>query len=217
MGLFDKKRGTENASPPDPPETGASPAKASAAHPVVPAATGSNPVIPIVVAPPAPPLHPRPPHEASGPEPRYGIRQAMELMRSLPQESVDLVVQVVKKTLESTHIRIDSIIEDAQRRQAEIEARVAILREEIAELDREITLRKEEIATLDADCQEVVRVKERLLLAERLSANPPPPRPVPQESREKGSGPHESRPRTTLPPLGKPLSTGVHPATKKPG
>lgn len=124
------------------------------------------------------------PVPAAEPEvPRYGIQQAIELMRLLPPDNVELVVQVVKRTLESVHVRVETIIQDATRKQNEIQARVGVLTREIDELEREISTRRGEIGRLEADHQETSRVKERLLLAEKLvQAQSAVPSPVPTTS-----------------------------------
>lgn len=100
----------------------------------------------------------------------YGIQQAIELMRTLPSENVELVVRVVKQTLESTHIKISRIINDAAKKQSDIQARIKVLRDEIAEHESEIASRRKEISGLEADYNETSMVKDRLSLAERLSS-----------------------------------------------
>jgi hypothetical protein len=166
MGLFDKKKSAEQSPTPAEPEGVPRPATVATSGPVATA-----PVTQV-------------------PEPSYGIRQAIELMRGLPGDNVDLVVHVVKKTLESMGIQIETIVQDAALKQGEIEARVGVMREEIAELDQEIQLRRDEIGRMEADCREIILVKERLLLAQRLGQNPPPARP-PASQREQ---PREARP-----------------------
>jgi hypothetical protein len=156
MGLFDKKK-DDFGSPVERVDLGPPPAAQKKEAPSPAKAS-------------QPPRSPDPLLDLSIPEekPRYGINQAIELMRSLPGDNVELVVQVVKRTLESTQIRLDTIIQDASRKQAEIEARAGILKQEIAELEREIGTRRAEIARLDADYRETSLVKDRLVLAEKL-------------------------------------------------
>jgi hypothetical protein len=101
--------------------------------------------------------------------PNYGIEKAIELMRLLPADNVELVVQVVKKTLESLQIQVPSIIKDASRKQQDIEGRIDVLKKEIAELEGEISTRKTEISALETDHKETTSVKERLILAEKLT------------------------------------------------
>ena len=157
MGLFDKKKSDDFNSPVERIDLSSMTAPVPASQ---------------VTAPPAGRSVIQPPPE---PEPqRYGINQAIELMRTLPQDNVELVVQVVKRTLESTHIRIDTIIQDAARKQADIEGRINVLKQEIAELERDIATRRNEIAALDTDHKETTLVKDRLVLAEKLTNAPQP-------------------------------------------
>jgi hypothetical protein len=103
-------------------------------------------------------------------EPRthYGIDQAIQLMRALPvDQNVELVVQVIKTTLESLRVRVADIIEDATKKQRDLEGRVAHLKREISDFEKEIAQRKETIAKLEADHTETSAVKARLELAEK--------------------------------------------------
>jgi hypothetical protein len=182
MGLFDKKtpgkRKDDFDSPVEQIDLGAaSPPPAIAPEPVAAAST-SGVIVEPVRAPAAPPA----PRAIQVPrdEPEYGIEKAIELMRTLPQGSVELVVQVVKFTLESAHIKIGMIIDDASSRQDRIQSRISVLRTEIAELEQEITGRRDEIGKLEADYSETTTVKERLQLAEQLTKTAPasPPSPT---------------------------------------
>jgi hypothetical protein len=115
----------------------------------------------------------QPAASAARPAPRraggYGIDDAIALMRSLPSENVELVVQVVKHTLESTRIEISTIIEDASDKQARIDGRIKVLRAEIVDYEQEIATRRREIETLESDHRETTMGKDRLQLAERLT------------------------------------------------
>jgi len=97
--------------------------------------------------------------------PDFGIQNAMELMRKLPLDNIPLVVSVVKTTLESLHIDVESIIEDAKAKRAKIADRIGNLEHEIAELEEEVAARREEIKALRDDDSETQRVQERLQLA----------------------------------------------------
>jgi hypothetical protein len=100
--------------------------------------------------------------------PAYGIENAIQLMRALPvDQNVELVVQVIKTTLESLRVKVADIIEDASRKQQNIESRISSLKAAIAEFEKEIAQRKEEIARLEADHAETTAVKARLELAEK--------------------------------------------------
>jgi hypothetical protein len=105
---------------------------------------------------------PAPPAPPDG----YGIDKAIELMRSLPKENMELVVQVVKSSLASVGIQLSAIIEDAIRRQKDLRGRVEVLQSEIVELEQEIAARRDEIAKHEADHRETTTVRERLELAE---------------------------------------------------
>ena len=97
-----------------------------------------------------------------------GIDDAMRLMRSLPlEQNLDLVVRVVRVTLSSVNVRIEDIVEDATRRQKDIQDNIASLHEKVAELQEELEARRREIAAQEADFKETTTVKERLLLAEK--------------------------------------------------
>ena len=104
--------------------------------------------------------------------PKYGIAEAIRLMRSLPQDltTTDIVVQVIKRTLESANIDVGAIIADATQKEDTIEKRIRALQEEIAGFEREIQSRTAEIAQLQADLEETSRVKERLVMAEKLGS-----------------------------------------------
>ncbi|MEO6952862.1 MAG: hypothetical protein ABI321_13740 [Polyangia bacterium] len=103
--------------------------------------------------------------EQSNPE--FGINAAIQLMRSLPiDKNPELVVTVIKTTLESLRVKVSDIIADATKKQAQLEGRVEMLTKEISDFEREILQRKEEIARLEADHLETTSVKERLELAE---------------------------------------------------
>ena len=153
MGLFGKK----NVEPePEPQPQPAKPAKAAKPAPK-PEPKPEAKQAKVVTKKPAP--------EPS--RPSYGIQNAIELMRQLPEDNVPLVVSVVKKTLESLHVDIASIIADAEKRHDRINDRIAGLETEIEEFEEEIAARKQEIKALSSDRDETVSVKERLELAQK--------------------------------------------------
>src|SRR5262245_18041228 len=91
---------------------------------------------------PTPPPEPAPEPEEPARGGDYGIDQAIELMRRLPDANAELVVRVVKTTLESLRVSVGSIIRVAERKESRIRMRVDGLRKEIAELEAEIATRK---------------------------------------------------------------------------
>ncbi len=182
-------------------------------------------------APAAPPaLAGRPPAAAAAAAPvrspnrtpvgSYGIDDAIQLMRTLPQENVELVVRVVKHTLESTRIDIGAIIDDASQKQQRIESRVQVLKDAIADLEKEIQVRKKEIDELETDHRETTKVKERLILAEKLTSGrvdrESMPTPDPNRGPRRPTG--EIRvPRTKPPTAPPPPSSQASQAPALPG
>jgi len=153
----------------------------------------------------------------------YGIDRAIELMRTLPSENIELVVQVVKFSLESVGIKLPMIIEDAIRRQKDIQGRIGVLRTEIADLEQEIKVRREEIERLDAEHRETSTVRERLELAESLgkpkmdgggavtsAATPSPSGSVPTSS-------SQNIPRVTRQTAPPPAGPATGPIASQPG
>jgi TolA-binding protein len=106
---------------------------------------------------------------------RYGIDDAIKLMRTLPvEENENLVVRVMKTTLESLKVRIGDIVDDALKRQDVLGKKVADYRAQITSFEREIEARRHEINRLEEELNEVTRVKERLVAADNLSVTPNP-------------------------------------------
>jgi hypothetical protein len=102
-------------------------------------------------------------------KPSYGIQDAILLMRTLPvDQNVELVVAVIKRTLESLEVGVPDLIEDATQRQQDLVHQVAVLEDQIVELENQILLRREEIVRLKADYAETTTVKERLEIAEAV-------------------------------------------------
>ncbi len=102
----------------------------------------------------------------------YGIAEVVRLMRGLPlDQNVELVVRVIKSTLETLSIRVPDIIDDASSKQKTIEERRALLEGEISELSKQIDSRRQEIERLQAELTEMTTAKERLQLAEGVVTN----------------------------------------------
>jgi hypothetical protein len=109
--------------------------------------------------------------------PRFGISDAIALLRGLPaDEKGDLVVRVVRATLASFDVHLPAIIEDATRRQKAASERIAAIHGQMAELDRQLENHRREISALEADLKETTSVRERLQQADKtaaLAAGPP--------------------------------------------
>ena len=100
----------------------------------------------------------------------YGIAETTQLMRTLPvDQNVELVVRVVRNTLESMNVQLADIIDDASAKQTTLQSRMQTLNGEIAEFAKQIDLRREEIGRLEDELVETTTVKERLLLAQKLA------------------------------------------------
>ena len=213
MGLFDKRDKKRKSDDFDSPVE-----KIDLSTPAAPES------IEMSAEPPEPDAEPEPAVAASSaasravePEPEddgeydssFGIQKAIELMRTLPQDNVELVVQVVKLTLESTKIKIAHIIDDATRKQDDIQGRIKVLKEEIADFEREIAARKDEIGNLEADYEETTTVKDRLQLAEKLTKSEAAARKISSEGKDQAnaSGSIGGGPRPTL--GGQPAKTSV--------
>ncbi len=98
----------------------------------------------------------------------YGIDRAIELMRSLQAErDPDLVATVITTTLESVDTKVTDIIDEAKARQADLEARIAVIKARNSALEREIELGVDEIVALEASLAEIMSVTERLEQAHR--------------------------------------------------
>jgi hypothetical protein len=101
---------------------------------------------------------------------KYGIAEAIQLMRTLPtDQGSDLVVRVVRATLASLDVRLPDIIEDASRKQKVVRDRIADFHAKNAELEKQLEAHRKEIATLEADLKETTEVKDRLQHAEASS------------------------------------------------
>lgn len=122
----------------------------------------------------------------------YGIEDAIELMRRLPKEHSELVVTVVKETLESTQVSIADIIADADNKSAQIRDKNSTLEQEIADLRAQINEREEYISELQANLNETLTVREKLQLSVDQAAAvasaptfaPPAPQPAPESTQQ---------------------------------
>ena len=89
-------------------------------------------------------------------------------MRSLQAErDPDLVATVITTTLESVDTKVTDIIDEAKARQADLEARIAVIKARNSALEREIELGVDEIVALEASLAEIMSVTERLEQAHR--------------------------------------------------
>jgi len=173
-----KESSDSNASDSDDSEREPGPAQGSTTAPTMPPAPKPTP------ATAAPTKTPSTSPKALPPKPAYGIDDAIRLMRTLPvDQNVDLVVRVVKNTLESLNVKVTDILTDASKRQDNLRENIADLETAISHFQREIEERRQEIARLQDELSETTSVRERLQLAEATagddaSRSKPPPKPA---------------------------------------
>ena len=126
---------------------------------------------------PSPGLNPQPSSSSSVTKAvrsqSYGIEDAIELMRKLPNVNSEITITVVKKTLESANIQVEEIISDAERKESQIENRTEELSKEINELQTRIERLNEEITELTADLKETSKVKTLLVGASEIEKQAP--------------------------------------------
>jgi len=93
----------------------------------------------------------------------YGIEQALALLKSIPTEGVDekVVVDIVRKTLESAGISIPALLEIANRRQDEITNEIVRIQGEIATLHQQIEERTGQVSFFQEQLAEIGSLRER--------------------------------------------------------
>ena len=186
MGWFDRKNPSiDDIDDPQPQQAAPKPAAAKPAA-AKPAAAATPAATAATAAPAAKASMPTQSAKSS-----FGIEKAIELMRNLPDDNEQLVVTVVRTTLESANVSVEAIIDDAELKQAKIENRVDALKKEIAEYEEEIAARKDEIRRLEEDHAETTAVRKKLELSLK-----------PQDSAP--GAPVASIPRATTPKPAKP-------------
>ncbi|MBW2528999.1 MAG: hypothetical protein JRI23_32785 [Deltaproteobacteria bacterium] len=107
-----------------------------------------------------------PPPAGADPSKPYGIEQVIELLADLPtDQNSDLVAVVVRKTLESAHISIEAILEDARNREADFQQRIEMLTRAIEEMQEEIASRRKHVAELQKKRKELLKARDLLAAA----------------------------------------------------
>lgn len=112
----------------------------------------------------------------------YGIQHAIQLMRELPEGELEVVVTVVKKTLESMSVAVTDIIQDAEFKEQEIRQKSDQLSQEIVDLESQINERKMQIDALNDEAKETALVKNHLKLAEQLDLKNTPVKVLPEST-----------------------------------
>jgi hypothetical protein len=112
----------------------------------------------------------------------YGISDVIRLLRTLPlDQHGELVVHVIRSTLESLKVRVPDLVQDATKRQQDLSQRIGILQAKMLELTKQIETHREEVSRLEHDLAETTDAKERLQFAEHPVPSPAalPPAPAP--------------------------------------
>jgi hypothetical protein len=131
----------------------------------------------------------------AAPNRSYGVTDLIRLLKTIPTDQhPDLVVRVVKTTLESVGVQSSQVVEDAVRQETIINERIRVLEDEIESLAGEIKARRDQIAQLQVDVAETTYAKDRLLSVEGIE---------PSSSSDGAS--HGTKPRTLPPPIPPPL------------
>jgi hypothetical protein len=139
------------------------------------------------------------PRAANG---RYGIAEAIQLMRSVPvEQNVELVVAVIRNTLESLNVHLADIIEDGSQKERSLQQRIETLKTEIAEHERQIDTRSQEIGRLHGELAETITAKERLIMAQQGAGFPVP---TPPGRRDTGAPPVPPQLKVATTPPGAP-------------
>jgi hypothetical protein len=137
----------------------------------------------------------------------YGVADLIRLLKTLPVDhNPQLVVQVIKTTLESVGVHSSTVIDDAIMQENAIRDEAAMLETQIVELAREIEARRERIAELDILLAETIDAKNRLASAEPRSVDPSfidlnQPQLLPPSEEGATFEPHGGRPPSLPPPL----------------
>jgi predicted nucleic acid-binding Zn-ribbon protein len=95
----------------------------------------------------------------------FGIEQAIQLIRRLPTGNADLVMTVVKQTLESLNVDVHQLIDSADAKAVALESRINELMHEVAALEEKINAKNELIIELQDQERELNTVKEQLNMA----------------------------------------------------
>jgi hypothetical protein len=164
MGLFNRKNPYEKDAldleaamrpTPDRPDL-----KARPPTPAPTAMMSPQPTMPQAPTPQAPTPPPMPAAPAAAARPAtYGIEDAIQLMRELPDDKKEMVITIVQKTLVSAKINVSTILDDATRKIERLDRKNEKLAQEIRELEEAILQRKQEMDQNARDLAETREVK----------------------------------------------------------
>lgn len=92
---------------------------------------------------------------------RYSFDDAIGLMRDLPETPNDELMAVICKTLESAHIRLEDVLQDARQKEQRIRREHQGIEQDIQSLQKQIDKKQSELSQLAQTLEELIRIKER--------------------------------------------------------
>ena len=92
---------------------------------------------------------------------RYGIDDAIQLLRQLPESEDHQTMSVVCKTLESAQISMSDLLQDARQKEQKLKQQHKGLEQEIEQLQSKMDDRRKQLKQLSESLEEVTRIKAR--------------------------------------------------------
>lgn len=129
------------------------------------------------VEPSAPVPAPPAPAASVRPKPAWGIAQANQLMSAVvgTMGEEDLVLRVIRKTLESVGVHVGELIAEAKGREADLSTQIEKRQGTIAELERQIAAERAAITGLESEQTLTRRTREGLERSSAAAATRPLP------------------------------------------
>mgnify|MGYP007087006683 FL=1 len=118
-------------------------------------------------------------------KPDYDIEKAIRLMSALPEGETQLVVTIVRQTLESMDVDVGDIIQDAECKEKRLNDRHQKLRHSIRDFEAKIADKNQQIKVLLEDLKETSKVKQQLQLTQ--NEDKPVAAPTPSPSTQQNS------------------------------
>lgn len=95
---------------------------------------------------------------------QFGIKDAIDLIHSLPEHNTELVIPVVIKTLASANIHLEDIITDAEKYEKILETRSNRLIEQIEDMESKVATLSDQLMNMNSQLEEITNVRELLTL-----------------------------------------------------
>lgn len=100
-------------------------------------------------------------------KPAYGIQDTIKLLRELPSEDQEIIVALVKQTLESADITVSNIIIDGEYKQSDLHSQIARLSSDLDKLKLEVEKRERQISKIELTLDETIKVTDVLKKAQK--------------------------------------------------